>query len=238
MEATVEQREPPAYQRVKDYVLARVHSGEWGDGMVIPTELELASQFGVSRMTVSRALRELSQEKVLARVRGSGTFVTDRKHETTLVRLRSIAEEISDRGGVHRCELHLAERIKADKALAHQFDVKIGDILLHTVIVHFDNDAPIQVEDRFVNAIVAPDYLGIDFRSQTANEYLMKVAPLQRVEFVIESRMPTPTIAEMLEIDPADPCLVLWRKTRSRERTASIVTLWHPGKHYRFSGSF
>lgn len=237
MDATGEQtRQPPAYQRVKDYILERIRSGEWAEGMLIPTELDLAARFGVSRMTANRALRELSQDNLLTRVQGAGTYVAQQRRESTLVRLRSIVEEIAERGGTHRSELHLAERIRADKAQAAQFGIAEGDLLLHSIVVHFENDSPIQVEDRLVNAAVAPDYLDIDFRTQTANEYLVRAAPLQGVEFAIEARMPTRSVAEMLDMDPAESCLVLRRKTYSRDQTASIATMWHPGMRYRFSG--
>lgn len=228
----------PAYQRVKDFILKQIESGEWAEGALIPTELELARRFDVSRMTANRALRELSQENRLTRVQGAGTYVAQQRRESTLLRLRSIVDEIEERGGAHRSELHLAERIKADKAQAARFGLKPGDLLLHSIVVHFENDVPIQLEDRLVNAAVAPDYLDIDFRIQTANEYLMRAAPLQGVEFVIESQMPPASIAEMLAMDVRQPCLVLRRKTLSRDQTASMATMWHPGPRYRFSGRF
>ncbi len=65
----------PAYQQIKEAILDNIHSGLWQAGQAIPPELTLAEQFGVSRMTVNRALKELSEERVLERRQGSGTFV-------------------------------------------------------------------------------------------------------------------------------------------------------------------
>ncbi|NCW44999.1 MAG: GntR family transcriptional regulator, partial [Gemmatimonadaceae bacterium] len=65
----------PAYQRVKRYVLDRIQRGAWQEGDAIPGEEALAREFGVSRMTVNRALRELSDEQIVERVQGSGTYV-------------------------------------------------------------------------------------------------------------------------------------------------------------------
>lgn len=230
-------RASPAYKMVKNFVLDHISSGDWEEGSVIPTEKELTEYFSVSRMTVSRALKELADEKILIRVAGSGTFVARQKHETTLLRVHNIVDEIAKRGGVHSCEVHLATRTKADKSMALQFGLKTGDILLHTIIVHFENGEPIQVEDRHVNALLAPDYLGVDFRTQTSSSYLSRTLPLHKAEFVIESRMPTQTIADMLAITPAESCLVLRRRTFSCDQVASLVTMWHPGKRYQFSGS-
>ena len=51
----------PAFQRIKDYVLQQIHSGQWQEGDAIPSEAALAKQFNVARMTVNRALKELSE---------------------------------------------------------------------------------------------------------------------------------------------------------------------------------
>ena len=82
----------PIFQRIKDHLLAEIHAGKWREGDVIPSEQELARQFSVSRMTVNRAVRELTTEQVLTRIQGSGTFVAQQKYQSTLVEIKSIAD--------------------------------------------------------------------------------------------------------------------------------------------------
>lgn len=65
----------PKHGQIYDYVHARIRSGRYGPGQRIPTESELAERFGVSRVTVARALRELEDEGLLQRTRATGTFV-------------------------------------------------------------------------------------------------------------------------------------------------------------------
>lgn len=229
---------PPAYQRVKQYVLERIQNGQWKEGDAIPGEEALAREFGVSRMTVNRAIRELSDEQIVERVQGSGTYVAQQKYQATLVEIRNIAEEIAARGHAHRSELHKLERVKADETLSRAFGLKTGAPLFHSVVVHFENGLAIQVEDRHVNPEVAPDYLAQDFTSQTPNAYLMRVAPLQGVSFVIEAVLPPAAVAEMLAMPSGEPCLVLRRQTRSMGKTASVAAMWHPASRYQFTGSF
>ena len=126
----------PVFQRIKDHLLAEIQAGTWREGDVIPSEQELAKQFNVSRMTVNRAVRELTAEQVLTRVQGSGTFVAQRKYQATLVEIKSIADEVRARGHVHRSELHKLERCKATELLAGEFAVSDGHLLFHSVIVH------------------------------------------------------------------------------------------------------
>jgi len=228
----------PAFQRIKDHVLQQIHSGVWQEGQAIPSEAALVKQFNVARMTVNRALRELSDEKTLTRVQGSGTFVAQQKYQATLVELRNIADEIAARGHRHRGELQRLERCKVDTALLRQFELNAAPHLFHSVVVHFENDVPIQIEDRYVNPAVAPDYLSQDFASQTPNAYLVRVAPLQGVSFSIEASMPTPEVAELLRMEVTEPCLVLRRRTRSQGQVASVSALWHPASRYQFAGNF
>jgi GntR family histidine utilization transcriptional repressor len=228
----------PAYQAVKEHVLAQIRSGVWKEGDAIPAEEALARQFGLSRMTVNRAMRELGDEKIVTRVQGSGTFVAQQKYQATLVAIRNIAEEVAARGHVHRSELQRLERCTANEALARQFEVPARQPLFHSVVVHLENELPIQVEDRHVLPELAPDYLTLDFRSQTPNAYLMRVAPPQKVSFEIEAVKPTREVAELLHMGPDEYCLVLHRRTFSRDRVASVASMWHPASRYRFTGSF
>lgn len=228
----------PIYQSIKQHVLDKILDGSWLEGASIPSEQSLAKSFDVSRMTVNRALSELSNEGVLNRVQGSGTFVAQRKYQAMLLQIQNIADEVKARGHVHRSDLQLLERCKANEFLAGQFGLPLHSPLFHSVVIHFENDLAIQVEDRYVNPMVAPEYMTHDFQSHTPNEYLMQVAPLQAVHFTIEASMPPEHICSMLHCVSTEPCLVLKRQTYSQSQTASYATLWHPAARYKFAGSF
>ncbi len=238
MEVRTPQENTPVFQRIKNYLLAEISAGRWKEGDVIPSEQALVTQFGVSRMTVNRAVRELTFEQILTRKQGSGTYVAQQKYQATLLEIKSIAEEVRSRNHSHRSQLHQLERSKASEHYAKQFELTDGATLFHSIIVHFDNEMPIQVEDRWVNPIVAPDYMQQDFSIITPNEYLVAVAPLQSAHYSIEALNPSREILDMLAIDAKQPCLVLKRKTTSGGKIASVVTMWHPGHRYQFTGSF
>lgn len=228
----------PVFQEIKAHVLAQIQTGIWRDGDLIPGETALARQFGVSRMTVNRAMAELSHEQVIERVQGSGTFVAQRKYQTTLVAIRDIPDEIAARGHRHRSELQLLERTNADDTLARRFHLRRGTLLFHSVIVHFEDELPIQVEDRHVNPEIAPGYMEQDFNNRTPSAYLMHVAPLQGVGFIIEA-CPVPLrVRQLLSIPESEYALVLRRRTHSKDQVASVVDLWHPSSRYRFTGHF
>ena len=67
----------PLYSRVATIIQHKIVSGQYAPGERIPTEDELVSQFGVSKITIRNALSLLETESLIVRIRGKGTFVAD-----------------------------------------------------------------------------------------------------------------------------------------------------------------
>jgi len=238
-----DQRQPtspdkaPIFQQIKDYLVGEIAAGRWKEGDLVPSEQALVRLLGVSRMTVNRAVRELTSEQVLVRRQGSGTYVAPQKYQATLVEIRNIADEIRERGKQHTSRVLALGAQAADELLATEFALAPGAVLFHSLIVHCENEVPIQFEDRWVNPACAPAYLEQDFSSITPNEHLMASAPLQGATYTIEA-LPAPAdTAPLLGIAPGAPCLVLHRRTTSAGRIASVATMWHPGHLARLTGS-
>ncbi|CAG9250698.1 histidine utilization repressor [Paraburkholderia caribensis] len=227
----------PAYQQLKGYVLKMIETGQWRAGDMIPTEQSLSKEFALSRMTVNRALRELMTEHVLTRVRGRGTFISDRRYQSTLIKIRSIADEIRDRGDKHSSKVLVLESTR-DATVLQSLEMPTGTPAFHSRIVHFENDVPIQLEDRYVNSMVFPDYLTQDFEAETPNEYMTRLAPAQGAQYWVTARPSNAMVRHALLMPIGEPCLVLQRRTRVRGKIATDVTLWHPASRYELSGSF
>lgn len=87
------------YSEIEEYIMDKIHTGEWPVGYIIPKEVELCEQFGVSRSTVRTAMLRLVQEGHLKRVKRKGTFVTaPRVLEDTTVFIESFFNEMFRRG--------------------------------------------------------------------------------------------------------------------------------------------
>lgn len=232
-------RRPTAlYQQVKDYILARIRTGQWPPEARVPSENALIKQLGASKMTVNRALRELTAEGVLHRLQGVGTFVAESKSPSTLLDVKPIAEEIAQRGGVHACEIHLQATETASPDLAQALNVPAGARLFHVILIHSDEAGPIQLEDRYVNPAVAPQFLAQDFRAITPSRYLLNEIPVSEAEHVIEAVMPDKVTRRLLAMGPGEPCLVLYRRTWSENLVVTRSRFVHPGARYRMDGRF
>ena len=77
-------RPPPKYSRVYSALRRDIESGRWREDAKLPSEAELVRQFAVSRITVTRAMKELQAAGLVQRIAGSGTFV--KRARTTLGR--------------------------------------------------------------------------------------------------------------------------------------------------------
>ncbi len=236
--STADTAPQPLYLKVKRHILEHIDSGRWATAARVPSENDLVREFGVSRMTANRALRELRDEGVLVRVAGVGSFVADRHAHGHPLRIRSIAAEIEERGHVHRTDIVALRRVAASGELAALFGIALHEELFCSVLVHFENDRPIQLEERHVLPRLAPDYLEQDFRRITPYDHLVRVAPLQEVEHTVRAVLADELTRRLLDMRHDEPSLLLIRRTWTRGAVASVARLHHPGSRYQLSGRF
>ncbi|WP_448206929.1 histidine utilization repressor [Azospirillum sp. sgz302134] len=222
----------PLYEKVKAYILGNISSGDWPSDRRIPSENELSAALGTSRMTVNRALRELTDAGVLLRVQGVGTFIAAPKAQSDLLEINNIAAEIAARGHRHRCEVVTLERIPATSDLRRSFEASALAEVFHSVVVHHENDVAVQFEERFVNPLLVPDYGAQDFTRMTTYDYLVSVTPITELEHVISAISADAEVAARLHIHPGAPCLLLQRRTWSGEQVATVNRLIYVGDRY------
>ena len=243
----------PAYQRIKSAILDNIHSGKWQAGEAISTEMALAKEFGVSRMTVNRALKELSEERVLERRQGSGTFVTQQQFNHTFVEVRNIAQDLKSANRDYQAQVVSKRIITAsmlDDEMRGKFDLDTAvvssdsedtciseiDVLYEVKIVHFADGQPIQFEERWVDATKVPDFIEQDFNVVNTSDYLIAKSPLERGSYIIQALAAPEEIAKALQIPVHSPTLVLRRRTYSAGQVLTFVKMWHAGDRYQFAG--
>jgi len=245
----------PAYQRIKNAILDNIHSGKWQAGNAISTEMALAEEFGVSRMTVNRALKELSEERVLERRQGSGTFVAQQQFNHTFVEVRNIAQDLKSANRDYQAKVVSKRGITAsmlNDELRRKFGLekvvetsesKKGKsidseaaVLYEVKIIHFADGLPIQFEERWVDALKVPKFIEQDFSVVNTSDYLIAKSPLERGSYTIRALAAPDEIAALLQIAPQSPTLVLRRQTYSAGQVLTFVKMWHAGERYQFSG--
>ncbi len=221
------------YAQIKEHISRRIQDGTWPAGHRLPSEHELVAQFGISRMTVNRALRELVEQGRITRVAGVGSFVAENKPQSTLLQIANIASEIRQRGHDYRCRMLTVERLTASPDVAAWLDLRAGASVFHSVCLHLENDTPVQLEERYVNPQVVPDFLEQDFEALPPSEYLVRNVPFDQIEHLVDAVLPTVEQAAQLAMQASEPCLLLTRRTWTRNVPVTWVRCLHPASRYR-----
>ena len=224
---------PAKYTIIKQYICDNIESGQWPQNAKIPSENKLTEQFGVSRMTARRALQDLTEQGILVRSQGAGTFVATVKSQSSLLKIRNISDEISERGHEHHAIQLYLKSIQITEELAILLNLKTSEPVFYSEILHFENDDLIQLEQRYVNALLVPKYLLQDFTKITPHEYLSSVAPLTEATHEVEAVIAEQHICQRLGIDKTIPCLQIRRRTWSKHGIVSLAILTSPGSKYR-----
>jgi len=226
------------YHQVKTYILDGISQGSWIAGERVPSENELVDLCNVSRMTARRALQELLLEGTLIRIKGKGSFVAEEKQQSSLLQIRSIASEIREQGGEHQAQLIHCSTTKANSQVSKGLLVVEGQLCGHSELLHFHDSLPIQLEHRWVNLDVVPDYPKQDFSEQTPSEYLSSIAPVTEAEHQIEAIVGDSDTRDLLLLEENEAVLLLERKTWCNGKLVSYARLYHPGNRYRLGTKF
>ena len=228
-----------------------------GDRLYFGLAAERARSFGlrVSRVIVDDdvALPDLPQARGLAgtlfvhKIAGAMAETGANLEACTLAAQRvinasrsiaNIGEEIRGRGHDHRFELLSCERLSAPVDVAASLQLQAGASVFHLLGVHHENGVAVQLEDRWVNPRVAPDFLEQDFSTEQPSDWLVRNVAFDEIEHVVDAMLPTAWQAEHLQITPTEPCLMLTRRTWCRGQVVTMVRCLHPGARYRLGSRF
>jgi GntR family transcriptional regulator len=159
----------PLYQQLRSILSARLRHGDWKPNDKLPTEDELAVQFGVSKATVRQALRDLTQAGLLRREQGRGTFVADDKVRFGPRHLTSFTEEMQLSGVATRSRVLERAVVAAGAAIANRLQVKEGSDLFRLRRLRLAGDEPMAIQTAHVACHLAPNLFETHF--ETASLY-------------------------------------------------------------------
>lgn len=171
------ERSRTTWQDVRADVLDRIRSRDWKPGDLIPTEVELAAEFGCARATVNRALRAVAEDGLLDRRRKIGTRVARHPVRRATMRIPILRHEIEARGGAYAHRLLQRENRLPPAAVRGRMALLPTARALRLRALHLADDEPYAFEDRWVNVDAVPTIAAADLTQLSANEWLVAQAP-------------------------------------------------------------
>jgi len=222
----------PIYQQIIKTIQHKIATGEWSVGQKLPSENDLVAALQVSRMTINRALSELTRQGLISRVHGLGSFVAETPRHASLIELQDIALEIEQRGKRHSARVLALATVEANVEVAAQMGLAMAAPVYYLGVVHLQDDTPLQLETRYVNPQAMPEFINQDFTHGTATAYLLQQFQPDEMEHIVRACLPDTFTCEQLLLNPGEPCLQLIRRTWKNEQVVTYVTLTCPGDRY------
>lgn len=143
----------PLYYQIKERLLAELPQ----PGARLPTESVLTARFGVSRMTVVQALRELEKEGLIYRIQGKGSFVSPPKFAQRLAKLRGFTEELQAQGLQPSTQLLALEQVVPLTQVVRELDLAPGEMVWKVARLRCSGSEPIGLQTAYLPVRLCPD---------------------------------------------------------------------------------
>lgn len=224
--------------RILNDVREKIVSGHWPPGYRIPFEADLAKQYGCSRMTVNKALTQLTRSGFLVRNRKSGTYVKAPQSLSAALEITNIQNEVEAAGKRYGYRLLSDHR----RAATHADRDRMAEGSLRNVreiaCLHEADGKPFCFEERLINKDAVPEVEEADFATTAPGPWLLQTVPWNSAEHQIVARAATPHVAETLAIEPGTACLEIQRKTKNEKGRVTWARMTYPGDEHRLVASF
>lgn len=144
--ARLELTPQPLYHQLRDALRERILDGSYPPLAKLPSESELIEAYGVSRITVRQALRDLQKEGLVFSVQGKGSFVTKPKAVQELARLEGFDEAMSPKGHDTYSRVLGFQVLPASERVATALELSPGDPVVQLERVRYLDRAPISLD--------------------------------------------------------------------------------------------
>lgn len=231
----------PLYYQLEQHLRERIVSREFAPGSCMPTEDMICNQYGVSRITVRRALDALQEDRLIQRRRGVGSFVTDRPSGINSHLTGSLREFLAAAAALDTRTLSVAKE-SSPLEVAKSLRLPAGHEVLRLKLV---GSLKGQGAVAFLN-IWVPLEVGVDFAATLRSEIpiVRQVeqaleAKLSRAEQFIQPDHAGVEAGRHLGIDPNTPILRVKRIYYAQPDTPIEVAFvrYHP-QRYRYAIDF
>ncbi len=136
----------PLYQQLMQRLRSEIGAGEYAAGARIPSEQELTQRYGVSRVTVRKALSELTQDGLLVRRQGKGTFVAGKRLSRDLSSITSFSQACRQVGKTAHTRLLHVQSVALQDADAEKLGLPNGSTCIEVARVRLADDKPVMLE--------------------------------------------------------------------------------------------
>ncbi|WP_171098401.1 GntR family transcriptional regulator [Ruegeria sp. HKCCA6707] len=219
-----------SFQVVRDEVKRRIETRVWPQGSLLPTETQLAEEFSCARATVNRALRELSDQGFVERKRKSGTRVKKEPRKQAKLEISLARQAVEQQNSDYRYALVERNVVSSPRWLTSQLNVDPDARVLHIVCMHYADNRPFQLEERWVVIETVPEIETADLNHSGPHEWLLNAAPFTEAEIAFSAISADGRLAEFMGTTTGTSMIQLERTTWKDGQPMTFARLTHhPG---------
>ena len=219
-----------SYQDVKKTILGRIQNKIWTPGSLMPSEVELAGEFGCARATVNRAMRELAEDGMIDRKRKAGTRVKSTPARKAKFVIPRISEEIEATGATYRYVLTNHTLLTSPDWIFARMGLNEKTQMMHLNCMHYAGSRPFQYEDRWINLKTVPKALKQNFSDIGPNEWLIQEVPFSDAEVTFSTTNADKKISRMLSVSSGTAIFTVERLTYLKNAPITYAKLYfHSG---------
>lgn len=224
-------RRSTTWQAVRNEVLARIRSQEWAPGTLIPTEKQLATDWGCARATVNRALRELADSGIVERRRKVGTRVSAAPSAQASRDISAIRNDIRGLGAEFGYRLIQSERMAAPADVAQQLQVGRGEPVQYVSALFLADHLPYCAHVVWMQPGALADLDSADFAETSAEEWLEHAVRPTAGRIAILAHGVENGVAEALGVRAGTPVLTIERTHWATARPVALSYQCFPPGH-------
>jgi GntR family transcriptional regulator len=199
----------PLYQQLKFFLKDKILMGYLPNGSYLPTEQSLCSEYGVSRITVVRALTELSNEGFIKRLQGKGSIVTHSPIQENWKSIMGFTEAMRASGHTTYTKLLGVTDIDGDLHMANNFQLPLGEVhkFIQIKRLRFVNDIPAVIMTSTVREELGKRMLDCDLENSSFYKLfeMFLQRPVIRNETSLAPVAASAEVASLLRVAPGSP---------------------------------
>lgn len=203
------QNPTPVYEQLKLIIRDRILLGEYPPGSQLPTEQQLCERYGVSRITVGRAMKDLEREGLVQRIQGKGTIASYHQYNNSLESIKGFTRTMADAGHKTRSRIISVETILGNTTLSNIFKLPLSqeNYFITFRRLRFVDDEPAEISTAIVREAIGLRMQEFDLT--TASFYALYEQltglPVIRNEATLTPITATAEMVELLRVKPGTP---------------------------------
>lgn len=197
----------PLHLHIKADILSKIQSGVYSENEIIPSEVDLAAEYNVSRPTIRQAIQGLVSEGYLERKKRKGTVVIRKKipQDFTHV-LQSYNNEIKGKGLEPRTKVISFKLEEPNSEVAEKLNLKEGESVYKVVRLRYAGNDPVVFVITYLKASLLPDFLKHDFTKESLYNVLsLYNLPIISITRYLEVMKADESTSVLLDIEMGDP---------------------------------